>query len=303
MKTVGFIGLGTMGFPMASNLLRRGFPLTVYSRTPSKSEELTRQGARTAVTPAEAARASDVLVTMVSDDAALAELFDRPDGIGAALRPGFTVIDCSTVAPETSRRLAERCREAGADFLDAPVTGSKPAAVEGTLVFMVGGRKETLDAHRDVLLAMGRKIVYMGPSGSGSHAKLAHNAIVGINALGFLEGLSIAAKGGLDPEAFLDVVLNGGAASKQAELKGPKVINRDFDVQFSLNLMLKDLRLAAALAEQTGVVAPILRHARDQFELGRQEGWGDEDLSAMVKWYERHMGVTIQKAREGGNNA
>ncbi len=185
-------------------------------------------GARKAETPAEAAGKSDILITMLSNDSVLLEVFHGENGIMKGVREGQIIIDSSTVSPAASQKLHQELAASGAAFLDAPVTGSKPAAERGTLIFMVGGDAEALEDSREVLSAMGSKIIHMGPSGSGSYAKLAHNTMVGINMAGLAEGLAIATRAGLDPEAFLQVVLNGSGNSRQAELKGSKIVNRDF---------------------------------------------------------------------------
>ena len=181
MKRIGFIGLGTMGKPMAANLIQKGFMVTVYNRTAEKADELVHLGAEVGLSPADVARSSDVLITMLSNDAALLETFYSEQGILSGIHPALTIIDSSTVSPQTSQKLAEELAAHFVDFLDAPVTGSKPAAEAGTLTFMVGGSQEVFDEHQDLFLALGSKALYLGPSGSGSYAKLAHNTMVGIN--------------------------------------------------------------------------------------------------------------------------
>ncbi|MBO9606050.1 MAG: NAD-binding protein [Paenibacillaceae bacterium] len=295
MKSIGFIGLGTMGLPMATNLLGKGYPLTVYNRTAAKAAELVEKGAELAASPAAVARSVDVLFTNVSDDRALQELFYGSKGIMEGVHPGLTVIDCSTVAPETSRGLYEELGAHLVDFLDAPVTGSKMGAAAATLFFMVGGREEVFEEQRELLSALGTNALYFGPSGSGSYAKLAHNTIVGINAAGFIEGMALAAKAGLDPEKFVQVVVAGGAGSKQAELKGPKIIGRDFSVQFALQLMLKDLLLASRETSRFQLPSPMLHSASSLFQMGLSKGFGAEDLSALVKVYEEWLHLTVQK--------
>jgi 3-hydroxyisobutyrate dehydrogenase-like beta-hydroxyacid dehydrogenase len=295
MKRIGFIGLGTMGKPMAANLIRKGYAVTVYNRTPEKADELVALGAEAAATPAEAARKADVVFTMLSNDAALLETFSGEYGILQGIQPGMTVIDCSTVSPKTSRQLYEELAGHYVDFLDAPVTGSKPAAENGTLVFMVGGNKEVFDDHYSLLMDLGSKALYMGPSGSGSYTKLAHNTIVGINALALVEGLSIATKAGLDPELFLQIVTAGAANSRQAELKGGKIIGRDFSNQFSLKLMLKDLLLAADLTAQFQLPTPLLHSAAGVFQMGLSKGLGEEDLCSVVQCYEDWMQQPVAK--------
>lgn len=297
MKKIGFIGLGTMGLPMATNLLRKGYSLSVYNRTAEKSAELVSQGATAAATPADAAKDADVLITMLSNDIAIRQTFYDPKGIMEGIHPGMTVIDCSTISPHMSRTLQAELAEHAVQFLDAPVTGSKPAAINGTLLFMVGGSEEALNEHRDVFEAMGSRIVYMGPSGSGSYAKLAHNTIVGINAIGFIEGMALAAKANVDLNKFYEIVMAGAASSRQAELKGPKLLGRDFETQFSMQLMHKDLRLASQLTDQLQVTAPLLSLAKNVYEMGLSKGLGELDLSAIVQCYEEWMDKTIEASK------
>ncbi len=298
MKTIGFIGLGTMGMPMAVNLLKSGYTVYGYNRTAAKREQLKALGALEAATPAEAARQADVIFTNVSNDDALLEVVYGPGGILEGSRPGLTVIDCSTVSPATSRRIAEELKAQQAFFLDAPVTGSKPAAESGTLVFMVGGEEAVYEEHLDLFEVLGSKCLYMGDSGSGSYAKLAHNTIVGINAIGLMEGFSIAAKAGLSPEKFLEIVTAGGANSRQAELKGNKIIQRDFSNQFSTALMLKDLLLAQKLTAGFQLPAPLLHAATSIFQMGLAKGLGDQDLSSVIQCYEDWMKLTITPSGE-----
>lgn len=293
MKKIGFIGLGTMGAPMASNLLDQGYTLTVYNRTASKADALVKKGAQAARTPREAAIDQDVVITMVSDDASIAKVYEGADGVLAGISTGTTVIDCSTISPALSRELGEKVAELGGSFLDAPVTGSSPAAIDGTLVFMVGGSAETVEAQQDVFATMGKKVLYMGESGSGSVAKLAHNTIVGINNLALIEGFSIASKSGLPADKFLELVQLGSAGSKAAELKGRKIIEHNFENQFSLSLMLKDLKLASSLTDNASIPTPMLNLAKSLFQAGQTEGFGDEDLSSVVKVYERWIGQRI----------
>lgn len=293
MKQIGFIGLGTMGAPMASNLLRSGFDVTVYNRTADKCRPLEQEGAKTAATPQEAAAGKDVIITMISNDDSIREVFYGESGILAALQPGTTVIDSSTISPGLAKELAASIEAQGSSFLDAPVTGSKPAAIDGTLVFMVGGQAEVIEQHRDLFDSMGRLLLHMGGNGSGAVAKLAHNAMVGIHNAALAEGFSIAVKSGVPADKFLELVKNGSAGSKQAELKGQKIIDGDFSNQFSLALMLKDLKLASSLSDATGVPTPMLGVAKSLFQAGFNHGYGDEDLSAVVKSYEDWIGKKI----------
>lgn len=293
MKSIGFIGLGTMGEPMAANLLRKGYSVLVYNRTPGKARQLVDLGADEAPTPLEVAKRVDVVITMISNDQAIEEVYFGENGLLKELKPGTTIIDSSTISPTLARRLASEIADRFCDFIDAPVTGSRPAAVDGTLLFMAGGDKMTIADHQDILLAMGREIIYVGESGNGATAKLAHNTIVGINAAGLIEGMSIAAKSGIDASSFLRVVQGGGAASKQADLKGKKIIDSEYSVQFSLALMLKDLRLSSELTQNIGVTSPMLEAAQGIFQLGEAAGYGESDLSALAQVYEKWIGKKI----------
>jgi 3-hydroxyisobutyrate dehydrogenase-like beta-hydroxyacid dehydrogenase len=290
-----------MGAPMARNLLKKGYTLTVYNRTTAKARELINLGAEIVSSPSRVAKAVDVLFTNVSDDQALLEVFFGVDGILEGIHPGLTVIDCSTVSPETSRRIAQELSVHYADFLDAPVTGSKPAAESGNLVFMVGGDLEVFTEHAEIFAALGSKALHMGPSGSGSYAKLAHNTIVGINSAALAEGVALASKAGLDPAQFLEIVQSGGANSKQAELKAPKILDRNFDSQFSLKLMLKDLLLASKLTQDFQFPSPLLNAATNLYQIGLSKGLGDQDLSSIIKCYEEWMHDEVKKRQAQPN--
>ncbi|MEC0373674.1 NAD(P)-dependent oxidoreductase [Paenibacillus chibensis] len=293
MKKIGFIGLGTMGAPMASILLKQGHEVTVYNRTASKCEPLVAEGAASAATPREAAAGRDAVITMVSNDDSIREVFYGENGILQSLESGMTVIDSSTISPALVKELAASVHEKGGHFLDAPVTGSKPAAEDGTLVFMVGGEASVLENAAELFDAMGKKVIHMGPNGSGSVAKLAHNTMVGINNLALAEGFAIATKSGIPADSFLELVQLGSAGSKAAELKGRKIIEADFSNQFSLALMLKDLKLAASMTDSAGIPTPLLNLTKNLFQAGQTQGYGEEDLSAVVKCYEAWIGQTI----------
>ncbi|WP_419871857.1 NAD(P)-dependent oxidoreductase [Candidatus Pristimantibacillus sp. PTI5] len=290
MNKVGFIGLGVMGVGMASNLLRKGCEVSVYNRTPGKAESLLALGAKELDSPASVAAASDVVITMISNDAAIREVYWGENGIFAGTRSGITLIDSSTISPTLAKELAAEAEAHGAAFLDAPVTGSKPAAEGGTLVFMVGGDTDKISEVENILLAMGRKVIPMGANGSGSIAKLAHNTIVGINVVALAEGMAIAASGGIDGSAFVELVQSGGAASKAAEMKGPKLLEGNYDVQFSLELMLKDLRLSSVLSDSLNVPTPLLEASKSLFQVGESMGLGALDMSSVGQAYEQWIG-------------
>lgn len=289
MKKIAVLGLGTMGGPMASNLLKKGYEVTVYNRTAEKCSPLVSEGAVAAKTPKEAAHGQSLVITMVSNDASINDIYYGENGIFAGVNDGTTIIDCSTISPDLAKKLAADATALDCSFLDAPVTGSKPAAIDGSLVFMVGGDAVTIESQMDVFETLGKKVIPMGENGNGAVAKLAHNTIVGINNVALAEGFAIASKSGIPADAFLDLVQLGSAGSKAAELKGRKIIDHDFTNQFSLALMLKDLKLASSLTDNTGVPAPLLNLAKSMFQSGAAKGYGDEDLSAVVKIYEAYI--------------
>ncbi|WP_341869689.1 NAD(P)-dependent oxidoreductase [Paenibacillus protaetiae] len=303
MKKIGFIGLGVMGYGMAANLIQKQFDVTVYNRTAGKADELVKLGAKEAASAADAGRDADVIITMISNDDAIREVYYGGKGVLEAVRPGVIVIDSSTISPSLARELANSVEQRGGKFLDAPVTGSKPAADAGTLVFMVGGDSDTLGGAMDVLNAMGTKIIPMGLNGTGAVAKLAHNTIVGINIAALSEGLAIATSGGLDGQAFLELVKAGSAGSKQAELKGDKLLTGNYDVQFSLALMLKDLKLSSVLSDNMNVPTPMLEAAKSLFVIGETMGSPALICAASAKRTSSGPAASSAKARKRRKNS
>ncbi|MFY9584525.1 MAG: NAD(P)-dependent oxidoreductase [Candidatus Acidiferrales bacterium] len=261
--TVGMIGLGLMGKPMAANLLKAGFSLVVWNRTGAKAEELVRAGAKVAGTPREAAAASDVLLTIVSDPPALEAVLWGDMGALGGLRRGSTYIDSSTVAPALSRRIAAACAERGVEFLDAPVTGGTWGAEKGELVFMVGGKQETLEGVAPVLGALGKRWFYLGPHGAGQTVKLAMNMILALQVDALAEALALVIAGGVPGERLVEVVQSSMARSPLLDIKAPMMLEQKYAPSFPLRLMHKDLGLALDLANQLGVALPATAAARE----------------------------------------
>lgn len=295
MKRIGFVGLGIMGFSMADNLLKGGYALFVHNRNPARAKELVERGAVACATPAEVAARSEVVVVMVKADKDVEEVVMGEHGLLKGARPGLIILNSTTILPSTSQRLAAAVAEQGIDMLDCPVTGSAPQAREAKLAFMTGGRKEAFDQCKPILLAMGKAAYYLGESGSGSYAKLANNTMYAINLLSFVEAVSIASKGGIDPELFIEIVGQGGAKSAVSEAKLPKVLERDFSPAFSLAMMNKDLGLVSTLTEELGVATPVFEAVKAVLGQALAQGWGDEDLSSVVKLYEAWDSHVIRK--------
>ncbi|WP_127586743.1 NAD(P)-dependent oxidoreductase [Paenibacillus koleovorans] len=290
MNKIGFIGLGTMGAPMVRNLLKKGYQLTVYNRNTAKTNEFQGQSqVQVAASPAEVVQLSEVVITMLANDQAIEEVYFGSEGIMQGVTkegsPTRIVIDSSTISPGLSMRIAATLAEANVDFLDAPVTGSEPQAIEGSLTFLVGGKSETLAACTELLLAMGKKTVHMGKSGSGSNAKLANNTLGAINLLAVAESIRMVQESGGDPLLFLEAVAGGGARSGMAEIKGPKMLELDFSPKFSVKLQHKDLGLAVQLVKTLGLETPMLQAAIRQFQAALEQGFAEEDVSAVYKLY------------------
>jgi 3-hydroxyisobutyrate dehydrogenase-like beta-hydroxyacid dehydrogenase len=295
MKKIGVVGLGIMGFSMADNLLKAGYPLCVHNRNPARAKELVERGAVACATPAEVAACADVVVVMVKADQDVEEVVMGEHGLVKGARPGLVILNSTTILPSTSRRLSAAVAALGIDMLDCPVTGSAPQARDAKLAFMVGGRKESFELCKPILLAMGKAAYYLGESGTGSYAKLANNTMYAINLLSFVEAVSIASKGGIDPELFIEIVGQGGAKSAVSEAKLPKILDRDFSPAFSLAMMNKDLGLVSMLTGELGVATPVFAAVKAVLGQALERGWGDEDLSSVVKLYEAWDNHVIRK--------
>jgi len=284
---VGMIGLGLMGKPMAANLLKAGFSLVVWNRTGAKAEELVRAGAKLAGTPREAAAASDVLLTIVSDPPALEAVLWGDMGALAGLRRGSTYIDSSTVAPALARRIAAACAERGVEFLDAPVTGGTWGAEKGELVFMVGGKQETLEGVVPVLGALGKRWFHLGPHGAGQTVKLAMNMILALQVDALAEALALVTAGGVPGERLVEVMQSSMARSPLLDIKAPMMLERKYAPSFPLRLMHKDLGLALDLANQLGVALPATAAAREIYNAVKGAAKNeDPDYAAVARFWQ-----------------
>ncbi len=284
---VGMIGLGLMGKPMARNLVKAGFSVTIWNRTRSKADDLVRAGAKLAGTPREAAASSDVLVTIVSDPPALEEVLWGAGGALEGLRRGSTYVDSSTVAPSLARRIAAACAERGVEFLDAPVTGGTWGAEKGELVFMVGGKRETLERVEPVLGAMGKRWFHLGPHGAGQTVKLAMNMIMALQVNALAEALALATTAGVPAERLVEVMQSSMARSPLLDIKAPMILKRDYAPSFPLRLMHKDLGLAMDLANQLGVPLPATAAAREVYSAVKGATKNeDPDYAAVARFWQ-----------------
>jgi 3-hydroxyisobutyrate dehydrogenase-like beta-hydroxyacid dehydrogenase len=286
-KQIGLIGLGLMGRPMGMNLLKAGYPLTVWNRTRSRAEELVAAGAKLAGSPQEVAAASDFLLTMVSDPPALEEVLWGSHGAMQGLERGSIYMDSSTVSPGLARKIAAACAERGARFLDAPVTGGDWGAKKGELVFMIGGDAETLKEVEPILGLMGKKWFHLGPHGSGQTIKLAMNMILALQVDALAEALALTTRSGIAGEKLVEVMQSSMARSGVLDVKAPNLLKGEFVPSFPLRLMHKDLGLALDLANQLGVALPATAAARETYNYVKGAAKEDLDYSAVMKFWNR----------------
>lgn len=290
-RKIGFIGLGLMGRPMAMNLLKAGHSLTVWNRTPSRAQELVAAGATLAKSAREAAAASDMLFTIVSDPPALEQVLwgheGNSDGALAGLRRGSVYIDSSTVAPSLTRRVAAACAERGVRYLDAPVTGGDWGAREGNLVFMIGGTTDTLREVEPILGVLGKKWFHLGPNGAGQTVKLAMNAILALQVGAMAEALALVTKAGLKGEQLIEVMQSSMARSGVLDIKAPLMVKGDFKPSFPLRLMHKDLGLALDLGNQLGVALPATAAAREVYSYVKGASPDDLDYSGVMRFWQK----------------
>jgi 3-hydroxyisobutyrate dehydrogenase len=283
IERVAFCGLGIMGGPMAENLTRAGFELSVWTRTAQKAASFAAEHrARAAATPAEAAAGSQAVVTMVPDSPEVESTLVGPDGAAGALGTGGLAIDMSTIAPTAAKALGERLAEGGIDFLEAPVSGSRPKAEDGTLTIMAGGERHAFERALPLLEAMGERIVHVGPQGHGQLAKLLTNTMGAVNAAALAEAVLTVKRAGVDPDAFLEVAAGSAGASTVLALKGRPMFDENFEPLFKLEHMLKDLRHCLDEARALGVELRLGAVAEGLYARAAREGHGEEDFAAVI---------------------
>lgn len=281
---IGFIGLGIMGSRMAANLQKHGNDLVVFNRTRAKAEPLRKQGATVAESPAEVAAQTDVLFTMLSQPEAVAQSAAGLDGFLVHLRPNTTWIDCSTVNPSFSKEMAARAALRSIHFVDAPVSGSAPIAAAGKLVFWVGGEGPDVDKVRPLLLQLGTRIVHVGPTGSGTAMKLVVNLLLGANMAAFAEALLLGESLGLPQRVIFDALSGMPQVPPFVMSKRSKIENGNYQTEFPLAWMQKDLHLAAVSGYETGVALPLTNSAKELYRLAMRHGHANDDFSAIYAY-------------------
>jgi 3-hydroxyisobutyrate dehydrogenase-like beta-hydroxyacid dehydrogenase len=283
--TVGVIGLGLMGKPMANNLLKSGFPVVVWNRTAARAQDLVNEGAKLAESPRETANLADVLITIVSDPPALEEVLWGASGAMEGLRRGSVYIDSSTISPDLARRAAAGCVERGVDFLDAPVTGGDWGAKKGELVFMIGGKTEVLERVKPVLEVLGKKFFLLGPNGAGQTVKLAMNLILALEVEALAEALALVTSAGVTGERLIEVMQSSMARAGVLDVKAPNMLKNEYPPSFPLRLMHKDMRLALELARQKGLDLPAAAASYATYSAVKDASKDDADYSAVARYW------------------
>jgi 2-hydroxy-3-oxopropionate reductase len=300
LSRIAFIGLGIMGKPMSKNLLKAGHELTVYDVVPAGVEEVVGAGAKKTGSSAEAAAAGDVIITMLPDGPQVEEAVLGPGGVLEGAKAGSIVVDMSSISPMVSQKVAAACEAKGVEFLDAPVSGGEPKAIDGTLAIMVGGKADVFAKVEPILAKMGSSVTLTGAVGAGNVTKLANQIMVACNIAAMGEALTLATKAGLDPEVVFNAVKGGLAGSTVLNAKAPMVISRNFKPGFRINLHQKDLRNALLAAESLKVSLPLTSLVQQMLVSLMNDGKGNLDHSAIATFIEEMAGIEIKKATAAG---
>ena len=297
---VGFIGLGTMGGPMATNLAKAGVPLVVLDSNPAAVAALA--GATVVASPSEVAAQVGALFTCLPNDEIVRRIYLGLGGVASGGRAGLVTCDCSTVAAETTLEIAGVLASRGITHLDTPMLGSQPQAVSGEIFFIVGGDRAALDRVRPYLDVMGRLHMWVGPSATGNRVKLVHNGLAAVTAVVVAEALAMCVQAGVDPYVFYEVVLNGGgmAHGRYFERRAKRILDGDFSPMFTAELMRKDAMLALEQAKALGVPMPILEETTRTYDEAVDSGWAKDDFSAVTHVIEKRIGRTVSQKPRGG---
>jgi 2-hydroxy-3-oxopropionate reductase len=283
-----------MGKPMAKNLIRAGHKLVVYDINPAPVKELAEAGASAAASSAQAAAASEIVITMLPNSPHVKEAVLGPGGVLEGAKPGLILVDMSSIAPLASQEVAAQCEAKGVKMLDAPVSGGEPKAIEGTLSIMVGGDQAVFDSVADILKAMGKSVVRVGPIGAGNTTKLANQIVVGLNIIAVSEALVLATKAGVDPKAVYQAIRGGLAGSTVLDAKAPLIFERRFNPGFRIELHLKDLLNAMQTAHETGAAVPFTALATEVMSAMKTAGKGGLDHGGLVQYFEAMAGIEVR---------
>jgi 3-hydroxyisobutyrate dehydrogenase len=283
MPKVGFIGLGIMGRPMAENLVRAGYALTVFNRTREVADSMEVELVSLADSPAQVAEKSEIVITMVTDSAAVEEVIGGPVGVIQGIKPGSVVVDMSTISPAVEKALDAELRSRSATLVDAPVSGGDVGAIKGTLAIMAGGSKEAFERVLPLFEAMGKTVTYCGPVGNGQLTKLCNQILVSVNLLAVSEAIIFARKNGLDPATMIQAIEGGAAGSWQLSNLGTKIVNQDFAPGFMIDLIQKDLHLVLEAAIAASVALPAASMVHQLFASAQAYGHGRDGTQALYQ--------------------
>ncbi len=295
MKKIGFIGLGIMGKPMARNLLKAGYSLTVYDIVPDKAEEVVEAGAKAGSSSKDVAEKSEIVITMLPNSPEVKEAVLGKNGVLEGAKPGTILIDMSSIAPLASKEVAEKAKEKGVTVLDAPVSGGEPKAIKGTLAIMVGGPQETFDEVEDILSVMGASVTRVGEIGSGNMTKLANQIIVALNIAAMSEAMVLAAKAGVNAEKVFQAIRGGLAGSNVLDAKMPLVLEGNFKPGFRIELHIKDLANALDTAHEVGVPVPLSSAVMEVMQALKVDGKGADDHGGIIQFYEKLAKVEVRR--------
>jgi len=291
MANLGFIGLGVMGSEMVDRLLAKGHTVTGHNRTRAKAEWLVKKGMKWADSPREVAVAADVILSMVTNSSALAAITEGPDGILAGISPGKVLVDISTVSPAFSKETAAKLRAKGADMVDSPVSGSVITLQQGNLSVMVGGRAETFERIKPILLDIGPKVTHVGENGLALVVKIATNLSLAVQMMAFSEGVLLAEKSGIKREVAVEVLTNSAIASPMIKYRGPFVLKLPAEAWFNVNMMQKDMLLALELGRQLDVPMPTTAISNEFLTAARAMGLVEQDFAVIFDVLAHMSGV------------
>jgi 2-hydroxy-3-oxopropionate reductase len=284
--TIGFIGLGIMGKPMARNLMKTGYPLVVHNRSRAAVDELSKEGAQTAASSKEVAALSEILITMLPDSPDVELVYAGENGVFAGAKPDMLLIDMSSISPVVARKLAADAEKRGVDMIDAPVSGGEAGAIGATLSIMIGGKAAAVERAMPIFQALGKNIVHVGDAGAGQVTKAANQMVVGTTIAIVSEALVLAAKAGVDPAKVRRALLGGFAQSKILEAHGQKMLDRNFKPGFRIRLHEKDMKIALATGSEYGVPLMVTSQIAQMMTAMKSMGNGDLDHAGLVKFVE-----------------
>jgi 2-hydroxy-3-oxopropionate reductase len=294
MKKIGFIGLGIMGKPMAKNLLKAGYSLTVYDIRPEPVKEVVAAGAQEGKSSKDVAEKNEVVITMLPNSPEVKEAVLEEDGVLDGAKPGMILVDMSSIAPLVSKEVGAKLAEKGVEMLDAPVSGGEPKAIDGTLSIMVGGKKEVFEQVEDVLKVMGASAVLVGDIGSGNTTKLANQIIVALNIAAMSEAMVLATKAGVDPEKVYNAIRGGLAGSTVLDAKVPLALDGNFKPGFRIELHIKDLQNALDTAHEIGVPVPLASGVMEVMQALKVDGKAGDDHGGIIQFYEKLAKVEVR---------